>query len=164
MNKIFLGLGSNLGDKIENLKFALVEINLEIGRITAVSSIYETEAWGVINQDNYYNLVLAVETTILPLALIEKILKIEEKLGRKRDKKWDCRIIDIDILFYDNLIISTNNLQIPHPFIHKRNFVLEPLNEIDSSLIHPKLRKSINYLRSISEDKSWIHKLENPLK
>lgn len=164
MNKVFLGLGSNLGDKIKNLECAIVEINLEIGRISAVSSVYETEAWGVINQENYYNLVIAVETTILPLALIEKILKIEEKLGRKRDKKWDSRIIDIDILFYDNLIISTNHLQIPHPFIHKRNFVLEPLNEIASTFIHPKYKRSINYLRDMSEDKSWIHKLENPLR
>lgn len=159
MYTTYLGLGTNLGDKIFNLDIALEKIEKEIGQISKKSSIYETEAWGVKNQDNYYNLVIEVKTRLLPLAIIQKILQIEVTLGRIREKKWDSRIIDIDILFFENYIISTDNLHIPHPFLEKRNFVIQPLNEIVTGFFHPKLRKSVAQLASESKDENWIKKL-----
>lgn len=160
MHRVLLGLGTNLGGKTKNLELALESISNKIGEITRLSSVYETEAWGVQNQENYYNLVLEVCTDFLPFALIHKTLEIESSLGRVREKKWDSRIIDIDILFYENYIINTDHLQLPHPFIEKRNFVLEPLNEIVSSFIHPKLRNTICELKAACLDKNWIKKLD----
>jgi 2-amino-4-hydroxy-6-hydroxymethyldihydropteridine diphosphokinase len=159
MFSAYLGLGSNLGMKEENLNLAISKIENEIGQISKKSSIYETEAWGVEKQNNYYNMVLEIKTKLLPLKLIEKVLEIEKELGRVREKKWDSRIIDIDILLYENFILSTDHLHIPHLFLEKRNFVLEPLNEIIPNFIHPKLRKSIAQLSSQSLDKNWIKKL-----
>ncbi len=156
----YLGLGSNVGEKQVNLQSAINEIHKDIGQVLNTSSIYETQAWGVMNQDSYYNIIAEVRTVILPLDLIARILAIEDKMGRIRQKKWDSRLIDIDILFYENYIISTEGLQIPHPLLERRNFVLEPLNEIVSNLIHPKLRKSITELQSSCPDKSWIKKLD----
>jgi 2-amino-4-hydroxy-6-hydroxymethyldihydropteridine diphosphokinase len=159
MFKAYLGLGSNLGQKEENLKLAISKVENEIGQISKKSSLFETEAWGVENQSNYYNMAIEIYTKLLPLKLIEKVLELEKELGRVREKKWNSRIIDIDILLYDNLIISTDHLHIPHLFLEKRNFVLEPLNEIIPNFIHPKLRKSIAQLSGESMDKSWIKKL-----
>jgi 2-amino-4-hydroxy-6-hydroxymethyldihydropteridine diphosphokinase len=159
MFKAYLGLGSNLGQKEENLKLAISKVENEIGQISKKSSLFETEAWGVENQSNYYNMAIEIHTKLLPLKLIEKVLELEKELGRVREKKWNSRIIDIDILLYDNLIISTDHLHIPHLFLEKRNFVLEPLNEIIPNFIHPKLRKSIAQLSGESMDKSWIKKL-----
>lgn len=160
MQRVLLGLGTNLGDKRKNLEIALESISNKIGAITRLSSLYETKAWGVQNQDNYYNLALEVYTEIYPFALIREILEIESSLGRVREKKWDSRIIDIDILFFENYIINTDHLQLPHPFIEKRNFVLEPLNELVSDLIHPKLRNTIRELKATCLDKNWIKKLD----
>lgn len=159
MFKAYIGLGSNLGQKEENLKLAISKVENEIGQISKKSSLFETEAWGVENQGNYYNMAIEILTKLLPLELIEKVLELEKELGRVREKKWDSRIIDIDILLYENLIISTDHLHIPHLFLEKRNFVLEPLNEIIPNFIHPKLRKSIAQLSAESIDKSWIKKL-----
>jgi 2-amino-4-hydroxy-6-hydroxymethyldihydropteridine diphosphokinase len=160
MHRVFFGLGTNLGDKTKNLELALESISNKIGEIRMLSSVYETKAWGVQNQDNYYNLVLEVYTEIYPFALIREILEIESLLGRVREKKWDSRIIDIDILFFENYIINNDHLQLPHPFIEKRNFVLEPLNEIVSNFIHPKLRNTIWELKAACLDKNWIKKLD----
>ena len=159
MYTVYLGLGTNLGDKRNNLNLALEKIKNEIGEISNQSSIYETEAWGVKDQDNYFNIVIELKTKHLPLALIKKILEIEINLGRIREKKWDSRIIDIDILFFENYIISTDHLHIPHPFLEKRNFVLQPLNEIVPDFIHPKMRKNISRLSLESKDENWIKKL-----
>lgn len=159
MFKAYLGLGSNLGQKEENLKLAISKVENEIGQISKKSSLFETEAWGVENQGNYYNMAIEIQTKLLPLKLIEKVLELEKELGRVREKKWGSRIIDIDILLYENLIISTDHLHIPHLFLEKRNFVLEPLNQIIPNFIHPKLRKSIAQLSAESMDKSWIKKL-----
>jgi 2-amino-4-hydroxy-6-hydroxymethyldihydropteridine diphosphokinase len=160
MQKAFLGLGTNLGDKLQNLTEALQHIRKDIGEVIRTSSIYETEAWGVINQDNYYNIVVEINTALFPLELLRKILAIELSMGRIRNKKWDSRIIDIDILFYENYFVSTESLVIPHPFLEKRNFVLEPLNELMSDFLHPKYRKTISELKKTSADHSWIKKLD----
>lgn len=159
MHICYLSLGSNLGKKQANLEGALEEIKKDIGEVLRISSIYETEAWGVISQDNYFNIIAEIKTPFLPLELISKILAVETRLGRIRDKKWESRIIDIDIIFYENYLITTDNLTIPHPFLEKRNFVLEPLNELSPKFIHPRLRKSISQLSAECTDKSWIKKL-----
>lgn len=159
MHICYLSLGSNLGKKQANIELALEEIKKDIGEVLRISSIYETEAWGVISQDNYYNIIAEVKTPFFPLDLISKILAIETRLGRIRDKKWESRIIDIDIIFYENYIITTDNLTIPHTFLEKRNFVLEPLNELRPHFFHPRLRKSISLLATECQDKSWIKKL-----
>jgi len=159
MHICYLSLGSNLGKKQANIELALEEIRKDIGEVLRISSIYETEAWGIVNQDNFFNIIAEVRTPSLPLNLISKILAIENRLGRVREKKWESRIIDIDIIFYENYIITTDNLTIPHPFLEKRNFVLEPLNELIPEFIHPRLRKSISQLATECLDKSWIKKL-----
>ncbi|HLO44123.1 MAG TPA: 2-amino-4-hydroxy-6-hydroxymethyldihydropteridine diphosphokinase [Leadbetterella sp.] len=160
MYKVLLGLGTNLGDKIQNLEEAIRHIKFQIGEITKISSIYETQAWGVVEQDNYYNLVLLTKTELQPFGLLSKVLEIEKEMGRVREKKWDSRVIDIDIIFYENYILSCDKLHIPHPYITIRNFVLEPLNEIASDFIHPKLRQATSVLLANSKDQSWIRKLE----
>jgi 2-amino-4-hydroxy-6-hydroxymethyldihydropteridine diphosphokinase len=159
MFSAYLGLGSNLGVKEQNLELAVSMIEQEVGQISKKSSIYQTEAWGVENQDNYHNIVVEINTKLLPLKVIEKVLEIETKMGRVREQKWESRIIDIDILLFENFIISTDHLHIPHLFLEKRNFVLEPLNEIIPDFLHPKLRKSIAQLLAESTDKSWIKKI-----
>lgn len=156
MHICYLSLGSNLGKKQANLELALAEIKKDVGEVSRISSIYETEAWGVVNQDNYFNIIAEVKTLLLPLDLISKILAIETRMGRIRDKKWESRIIDIDIIFYENYLITTDNLTIPHPFLEKRNFVLEPLTELSPEFIHPRLRKSIFQLSAECTDTSWI--------
>lgn len=156
MHICYLSLGSNLGNKQVNLEVALEIIKKDIGEISRISSIYETEAWGVVDQDNFFNIIAEVKTLFFPLDLITKILAIETRMGRIRYKKWESRIIDIDIIFYENYIITTENLTIPHPFLEKRNFVLEPLNELSPEFIHPRLRKSIFQLTAACTDTSWI--------
>ncbi len=156
MHICYLSLGSNLGKKQGNLERALQEIKKDVGEVLRISSIYETEAWGIVSQDNFFNIIAEVSTPFFPLDVIKKLLAIESKLGRIRNKKWESRIIDIDIIFYENYLISTDNLTIPHPFLEKRNFVLEPLNELIPEFIHPRLRKSIRQLTTECTDASWI--------
>ena len=129
----YLGLGSNLGDRQENIKKALTLISERVGEILALSSFYETEPWGYYSLKSYINAVVKVETVLLPEYLLSVIQEIERELGR--EKKTSCgeyhdRTIDIDILLYDNLKIRTPKLIIPHPLMNKRLFVMQPLMEI----------------------------------
>jgi 2-amino-4-hydroxy-6-hydroxymethyldihydropteridine diphosphokinase len=148
MIKVFLSLGTNLGSKLANLSTAITEIDENIGHINQQSGIYETEAWGFNCEDSFLNQVVRVETSLEPLQLINHCLGIEKKMGRVRNKggNYESRVIDIDILFYGEKIVSEENLQIPHPLLHKRRFILEPLNEIAPDLIHPLLGKPISKL------------------
>ncbi|MCC7429879.1 2-amino-4-hydroxy-6-hydroxymethyldihydropteridine diphosphokinase [bacterium] len=129
--KTFLSLGSNLGDKLKNLKEAVNQIsqNKEI-QVVKVSSVYETEPFGKKDQDFFLNIAVELETTLSPQNLLKMILEIETKLGRERKERFGARTIDIDILVFGNLVVCEENLKIPHPEMGKRNFVLEPLNEI----------------------------------
>jgi 2-amino-4-hydroxy-6-hydroxymethyldihydropteridine diphosphokinase len=138
MDKIYLSLGSNIEPEIQNLKLAVKEINkLFLITITKISSIYKTEPVGYINQKKFFNMVLEIKTNLSPEKLLENLQKIENKLGRKRTIKWGPRTIDIDILLYNDTIIKTENLIIPHPELLNRNFILVPLIELDSLLKYP---------------------------
>jgi 2-amino-4-hydroxy-6-hydroxymethyldihydropteridine diphosphokinase len=139
-HKVFLGLGTNVGNREENLRMARKYIANLVGVIASESSVYETAAWGNTEQNAFLNQVVEIETTFSSFAVLHLILKIEKDMGRVREIKWGARIIDIDILYYENDIISAEKLVIPHPFIQERKFVLMPLAEIAADFIHPKLK------------------------
>lgn len=138
----YLGLGSNLGDRDRYIAEAKAAITL-LGTTTKESSLYDTAPQGRINQPNFLNCVLELQTTLSPRDLLNAILRIENNLGRVRTMLLGPRVIDIDILFYDNQIISEKNLTIPHPNLHKRAFVLIPLLEIAPELKHPLSHKTV---------------------
>ena len=143
---IYIGLGTNMGERELNLQNAIEHIEKKVGKVLAQSSIYETPAWGLTDQPDFLNQVIEIETSQTPPQILENILQIEIEMGRIREKKWGPRLIDLDILFYNNLIFNTENLQIPHPYIHQRAFVLEPLNEIAPNFVHPVFEKTISEL------------------
>lgn len=151
-NSIFILLGSNLGDRDSNLRYAQQEISRSIGEIVTVSSIYKTAAWGKTEQPDFYNQVLEITSTLTPEKMLSGILEIEKKAGRVRDTKWGPRIIDIDILFYKDVVISTETLTVPHPRIPDRKFTLLPLSEIAGDLKHPVTGKTISDLLAACTD------------
>jgi 2-amino-4-hydroxy-6-hydroxymethyldihydropteridine diphosphokinase len=157
MKKIFLGLGSNLGERLKNLEDSMTMIGESVGKIDPVSSVYQTEPWGFESENQFLNMVIGAETDLSPSELLGKILMVESHLGRKRyGKKYSSRIIDIDILLYDNGIIDDKALKIPHPHLHERKFVLVPLAEIAPDLIHPIFRKSITSLLITCQDNGKV--------
>jgi 2-amino-4-hydroxy-6-hydroxymethyldihydropteridine diphosphokinase len=150
---VYLHTGTNLGNRHENLNQANEFIEQYIGKIISESSIYETAAWGLIEQPDFYNQALKVSTLLSPNEVLEKISFVETSLfNRVRTKKWSSRIIDIDILFYEKNIINNDDLIIPHQHLHQRNFVLIPLMEIAGNFIHPILQETIEDLYWKSED------------
>ena len=146
MNEVYLQLGSNIGDRLDNLDQSIKIITERIGNVLEKSSVYESTPWGVENQRNFLNQVIFVESNFDPYTILDLVLQIEKDMGRIRIEKWGERIIDIDILFIDDLIIESENLCIPHEFIAKRKFVLQPMCEIAPGFIHPKLNKTISQL------------------
>lgn len=147
MIKLYLLLGGNLGDKSQVFKETTKLINEKVGKITRQSHIYETEPWGFESSDLFWNQVLELAVLISPQEVLNSTQKIEHLLGRTREAQhYDSRIIDIDILFYGDQIISLENLTIPHPRIQDRKFALVPLNEIAPDLIHPVFQKSMGQL------------------
>jgi len=157
MNKLFLITGGNIGDRKKNLETAAVLIKRRVGKITKLSKIYETEAWGNRDQPAFYNQVLVIESKFSAWEILTAILKIEEEMGRKRTVKNAARIIDIDILFFNEDIVNEQNLVIPHPEIGNRRFVLSPLNEIAPQMFHPVLKKTIRQLLSESKDQLKVN-------
>ncbi|MDH3648971.1 MAG: 2-amino-4-hydroxy-6-hydroxymethyldihydropteridine diphosphokinase [Saprospiraceae bacterium] len=139
-------MGSNLGDRKNNLVQAVESIEATIGPVQQKSHIYLTEAWGMNGQPDFYNQVVSLVTSESANALLAILQEIESNIGRKRIVKWEARIIDIDILFYGDLIVRTQTLRIPHPLIPKRNFALIPLLELVPDLVHPVLDKTIQEL------------------
>lgn len=153
---VYLSLGSNLGNREENILYAVRKLK-EIGfEIKETSSIYKTSPWGKPDQPYFLNLVLEGETKLSPQRLLQKAKIIEKTLGRKKGEKWGPRTIDIDILFYDNKIIKTPNLKIPHPQLHERNFVLIPLKEIAPNFIHPLLKQNVQQMLKKMDDKGGV--------
>ena len=152
MNKVFLQLGSNIEPRKIFLSDAINLIKSTIGKISKISKVYESTPWGVDNQMNYLNQIIVIDSLFNENELLDKILEIEKNMGRIRIEKWGERIIDIDILFYNNEIIEKANLCIPHKHLHRRKFVLKPLNEVASDFIHPKYRLTISELLEKCED------------
>ncbi|MDB5193217.1 MAG: 2-amino-4-hydroxy-6-hydroxymethyldihydropteridine pyrophosphokinae [Segetibacter sp.] len=153
MNNAFLLIGGNIGDRIGYLNKACELIDKNTGTIVVKSSVFETAAWGVTEQASFLNQVLHVKTDLLPPQLLKQILANEAELGRRRIEKMGPRIIDIDILFYNNAIVNTAELTIPHPEIPNRRFVLIPLNELVPDLVHPILNKTVRELLNECRDK-----------
>lgn len=157
MAKVFLSLGSNIGDRKQYLDNALAQLSNQLAEINS-SHIYKTKPWGVTDQAFFYNICLSAKTTLSPLDLLNFIKDIEETLGRRHSEKWGPREIDIDILFYNDQIITENKLVIPHPGIIERAFVLTPLAEIAADFAHPILNKTIIELAN-SIDAKGVEKL-----
>ena len=143
MNKAYLLTGGNTGLRAENLAKAATAIEANTGRILAISSIYETAAWGNTQQPAFLNQVLLIETKFSAAELLAAVLDIESSMGRVRRLKYDPRVIDIDILFFNTDIIEQPGLEVPHPRLQDRRFVLEPLVEIAPHYIHPVLNKTV---------------------
>ena len=148
MSIVYIGIGSNLGDRKEHCLKA-VRLFAEKGVVVRRrSSMYETEPWGVKDQPRFINMVIEAETGLTPEELLGVLKEIEEEVGRMETYRWGPRVIDLDILLYDNLAINTPELTIPHPRMHEREFVLRPLVEIAPDKIHPVLKKTIRELFS----------------
>ena len=150
LNSVFLGVGTNLGDKKKNIEVAFENIEEQIGRIVSLSALYLSKPQGFESQNLFANCAINVQTSLTPEEVLSETQSIEEKMGR-RDKSdvngYSDRIIDIDILFYNNLVINDNPiLLIPHPHVQDRDFVLKPLSEIAPNLIHPVFNQSIEKL------------------
>lgn len=156
MHQLILLFGSNLGDRLSYIHQATQHCMIELGEIKSQSSIYETAPWGITEQQSFYNQVIEFFTILNPQDVLMKILAIEEKLGRVRHEKWGARIIDIDILYYDDIVIESENLKIPHPYLHERRFTLAPLVEILPSFIHPTIHVTNEVLLRNCRDQSVV--------
>jgi len=157
LNEIILHLGSNEGNKVQNLKFAQLLITQSIGLIHKESMLYATEAWGNQNQDDFLNKAIAISSHFDVEEILNKIHIIENKLGRIRHEKWGPRTIDIDIIFCGQQIIKKPHLKIPHPELSNRNFVLVPLMDLDPSFKHPILNKTIKEIYDECTDNAVVN-------
>ena len=144
--KAVLLLGTNIGNRKQNLEEAAMLVDRQVSKLVERSSVYQTAAWGVEDQEDFLNQVITFNNELEPEELLERILSIERRMGRERKEKWGPRLIDIDILFIGIEIIDTPALKVPHPELQNRRFTLEPLNELMPDFVHPKLGTTINIL------------------
>jgi 2-amino-4-hydroxy-6-hydroxymethyldihydropteridine diphosphokinase len=158
MNTTYLLVGGNLGDRLSNVQKAVELISRQIGKIEQISSVYETAPWGTVEQPDYLNQAVRVNTYLQPNELLKAILAIEMNMGRVRRKAWEPRLIDIDILFYNHDIIHEDYLQVPHPHLPERRFALVPLAEIEPDFIHPVLNTPIRELLEKCPDTLGVKK------
>ncbi|SMC98483.1 2-amino-4-hydroxy-6-hydroxymethyldihydropteridine diphosphokinase [Pedobacter nyackensis] len=157
---VYLLLGSNLGDRETLINDALTEIEQHVGVVFAKSSLYETAAWGKEDQPTFLNIAIGVKTMLSPLEVLEKVLEIELDLGRVRLEKWGARLIDIDVILYGNKVVDMGEkLQIPHPQMQYRKFVLEPLNEIAAEYVHPIIQLKVSEMLERLNDNLSVSKL-----
>lgn len=162
---VYIGIGSNLGDRAGNCSMALEAVSRLHGtRLIAVSSMYETAPVGRTEQPWFINAVAGIETGLGPEELLAEIRRIEDEMGRTRGEKWGSRIIDLDILFYDECAIHTAGLTIPHPEAHIRRFVLLPLLEIEPAFVHPLLKRPCSeLLKELDREEQKCIKVSGPL-
>jgi 2-amino-4-hydroxy-6-hydroxymethyldihydropteridine diphosphokinase len=160
MNVAYLLTGGNMGDRLYYLSKAKDAIEEECGYITKMSAIYETEAWGLEDQHAFYNQALLLHTELEAKQLLRCLLQIEARLGRIRELKYGPRIIDIDIIFFNDQVIRSEELSVPHPQMQNRRFVLLPLQEIAPQKIHPVLKKTITELLEECTDTLEVLKLQ----
>jgi len=146
MNKIYIGIGSNLGQRQDNCEKAINLMNERGITVTRRSSMIETEPWGITNQPDFINMAVEAETSLGPEELLAVLKKIETETGRTPIERWGPRVVDLDILFYNDHVIRSEGLEIPHPGIRDREFVLKPLMEIAPDKVHPVLKKSVKDL------------------
>ena len=159
MYTTYLLLGSNLGDSRKYLSDAISEIESKIGTINAKSSLYQTASWGKQDQPDFINQVIELSTSLNPADLLKGILEIENIFGRQRLEKWGSRTIDIDILLFEDQLVNSPDLIIPHPYLSVRRFSLMPLSEIAPDLLHPISKKSITELLLELTDVLFVKKL-----
>jgi 2-amino-4-hydroxy-6-hydroxymethyldihydropteridine diphosphokinase len=158
MNNTYLLLGSNMGNSQEQLQTAIKLIEERVGKLIRQSSLYATAAWGNTDQPDFLNQVLIIETRFGAVETLDKLLEIEKKMGRVRTIKNAPRIIDIDILFFNDDIINEQQLTVPHPEIQNRRFVLTPLNELSPNLVHPVLKQPLSVLLQHCPDRLDVRK------
>ncbi|MBS1745272.1 MAG: 2-amino-4-hydroxy-6-hydroxymethyldihydropteridine diphosphokinase [Bacteroidetes bacterium] len=161
MDIAFLITGGNLGNRWENLSKAAALIEAHAGEIIMLSSVYETAAWGITEQPDFYNQVVSIETLLNPDELMQTLLEIEQMMGRQRGLRMGPRIIDIDILLMGSLIYSSPVVTIPHQRLAERRFVLTPLAEIAGDIIHPVYQKTIKDLLMDCNDELSVHKISS---
>jgi len=161
MNTAYLLAGSNMGNRTAYLQQSTKIVEEQCGNIIARSHIYETAAWGVLDQPSFYNQAFAVQTHLSPEQLMQTLLNIETTIGRQRVQKMGPRIIDLDVLLIDNLIINTPLLIVPHPHLTERRFALAPLAEIAPDLIHPVTHETITALLAKCRDMLPVRRLED---
>lgn len=153
LHDVYLLTGSNQGNRCEQLLLAVEALEQQAGSIVRASRIYETEAWGLEGLPAHLNQALLLQTPLEPLSLLGVLQEIERRLGRVRQQRWGIRAIDIDIIYYDDLVLSLPQLSIPHPLMQERNFVLAPLSELAPGHVHPVLRQTNAALLQQSPDK-----------
>jgi 2-amino-4-hydroxy-6-hydroxymethyldihydropteridine diphosphokinase len=156
---LYLLTGSNLDHPLNQLLKAKLLLELQFGEVKQQSSIYKTAPWGNPNQPDFYNQVLQFDIDFEPTYVLDVILKIEQDMGRIRSAKWEPRVIDIDILFISETVIQIPSLQIPHPHIASRRFVLEPMVEIAPEFVHPQLQQNMQLLLAICKDTCLVEKM-----
>ena len=149
MAKVYVGLGTNLGDKEQNLKVAVQKIEEQIGKVVSLSAFYATAPWGFSSEHTFLNAAACVETLLPPLSVLHLTQEIEREIGRTHKSVggvYSDRVIDIDLLLYGDLVLDTPELKLPHPLMHERRFVMGPLAEIAPDLVHPILKKKMREL------------------
>ena len=161
VNKVVLLLGTNMGNRMQNINEALTHISGKIGDIEKQSSLYKTDAWGNTSQDYFINRALIISTHLSAIQVLAQIQTIEKLMGRERGTKWEPRIIDIDILFFNNQIIKLPFLQIPHPEFANRKFAILPLMEINPKLKHPVLQLNIEEILDKCTDTLAVKIIKN---
>ncbi len=162
--KVFIGIGSNVGDRLQNITRAIELINKNNDcKVVKTSLVYESKAFGVKNQNDFLNSVICIDTNLEPVNLLEFLKNIENKIGRTKTEKWGPREIDLDILLFGDMVFSENELTIPHKGIQERDFVMIPLTEIEPEIVHPVLKVKVKDLIQ-KADRNIIGKILKEIK
>ncbi len=161
MEKVYLCLGGNVGDTLNYLQNAIAMIGRRIGSVVSQSAVYQSEPWGFNAEQMFLNQVVVAETELEPHAVLEHCLQIESELGRTRSGNgYEPRTIDIDIIFFGHQLVSQPDLQVPHPLMHQRNFVLRPLCDVAADFVHPVFRKTVHQILTECDDNAMVKQLK----